>query len=365
MTDQQNSGDRAAPAATAPEERRFLHRVALFDGVAVLFLLVLGAFWYASNVLLLIFACVLFSIFLYDLAARLHRHLHVPRRLALPLVVGMLLLLFGLGGWLTAPQIARQAGQLASALPDTLERLFDEMRQIEFLGRLLQELPPPEELRAKLTSMLPRAGLFFSGILGALGNALIIVFVGVYFAAQPHIYIDGIVTLIPQRRRQRAREVLDEIRHTLALWLLGKMCSMLVVGTATTVGLMLLDIPLALMLDILAGVLDFIPYLGPIIAGVPAVLIAFAENPTLALYVILLFLAVQIGEAYLLSPLIEERVVSLPPALTILMQVLLGTLFGMAGIALATPLTAVLAVLVSMLYVQDMLGDPVKTPSGR
>lgn len=123
--------------------------------------------------------------------------------------------------------------------------------------------------------------------------------------------------------------MLGEIHHTLAQRLMGKLLSMLVIGVLTAAGLALLGVPLALLLGIVAGLLDFIPYIGPIIAGVPAVLIAFTEGPTLALYAILLFVALQVAEGYLLLPLIERRTVSLPPALTIGAQVLLGAMFGL------------------------------------
>jgi predicted PurR-regulated permease PerM len=159
--------------------------------------------------------------------------------------------------------------------------------------------------------------------------------------------------------------VLDAIGDTLARWLVGKVASMIVVGVATATGLWALDVPLAMVLGLIAGLLDFIPYIGPLMAGVPAVLIAFSISPELGLYTMLLFLGIQLAEGYLLSPLIEARSVSLPPALTIAMQMLLGALFGMAGIALATPIAAVLSVLVTMLYIQDVLGDsPPKPPDG-
>ncbi|HEY5801891.1 MAG TPA: AI-2E family transporter, partial [Burkholderiaceae bacterium] len=244
-----------------------------------------------------------------------------------------------------------------------LETARNAMKEYPMLRRVVGELPEPEKLLQTVGGMMPRAGLFFSGVLGAVGNVFIITFVGIYFALQPYLYIDGFITLVPQDKRPRAREVLDEIGRTLAKWLLGKAASMLIVGVFTSAGLMMLGVPLALILGIIAGLLDFIPYLGPLMAGVPAVLIAFSDSPQTALYTVMLFAGVQLLEGYLLSPLIEKRTVSLPPALTIVMQVMFGALFGLAGVALATPMTAVLAVLISMLYVQDLLGDKVKTPS--
>ncbi|WP_420473766.1 AI-2E family transporter [Noviherbaspirillum sp. ST9] len=149
----------------------------------------------------------------------------------------------------------------------------------------------------------------------------------------------------------------------MSLWLRGKLLSMTVVGAATAIGLTILGVPLALALGLVAGLLDFIPYIGPVLAAIPALLIAFSQGPMLALYVILLFIVLQLLEGYLLLPLIERKTVSMPPALTITMQVLMGLAFGLAGIALATPLTAVVAVLVAMLYVEDVLDDRVNLPA--
>lgn len=355
--------DAAQAAPSVRKDRNFLHTSFLFYGVGLLFLLAGTVIWLAYDVLLLIFASVLLAVLLYELSCRLKEWIPMPRGVALGLVVLLFFLILGLGGWLMAPQVAKQARELIDAVPNSFEAVRTALEQHEILRSLAISLPPTEELVSRVSSMLPQAGIFFTGMLGIIGNVAIIAFVGTYFAIQPRVYIDGIVLLVPHRKRERMRGVFEELGATLGQWLFGKSISMLIVGTVTGIGLALLGVPLALVLGIIAGLLDFIPYLGPIMAGVPAVLLALAESPSLALYVVLLFLGVQVLEGYLLLPLIERRTVSLPPALTILMQVLMGAVFGLAGVALATPLTAVLVVLVTMLYVQDVLGDPVKTPS--
>lgn len=339
-------------------ERSFLHRVVLAYGIGMLFLLALAALWMGADVWLLLFACALFAVLLYELSRRMALRLRIRRGIALTVIAAALAGVIGGGGWLAAPQIADQAAQLGSVVPDSIERLRAAVAQNPFLRSVLADLPSAAQIRKQLTAMVPNAGLFFTGLFGALGNAVIILCVGLYFAAQPMVYIDGFVKLIPPSRRRRAREVLDEIGDTLARWLVGKSVSMIVVGVATAGGLWALGVPLALVLGLIAGLLDFIPYLGPLMAGVPAVLIAFSISPELGWYTVLLFLAIQSVEGYLLSPLIEARTVSLPPALTIAMQMLFGALFGMAGVALATPLAAALSVVIAMLYVQDVLKDP-------
>ena len=359
MSEQSYSPSQADETDSTPK-RKLMQRVAIIDGIGMLFILGLAAVWFAADALLLVFACILCAVLLYELSDMLARRTKMKRQVALAVVVLLLFAAIGLGGWAMAPQIAEQSTRLAEAVPQSIEKLQQVVNEHPVLKRVMSELPPPEQVVKQMSSMVPNAGLFFGGVIGALGNVVIILFVGIYFAASPHLYTSGFVKLIPQSKRPRARQVMQKIGHTLASWLLGKSISMLIVGVVTSIGLSILGVPLALILGIIAGLLDFIPYLGPIMAGVPAVLIAFSMSPDLALYTILLFAGVQLVEGYLLQPLIESRAVDLPPALTIVMQLVFGTLFGFAGVALATPLAAALKVLVQMLYVEDVLGDKVE-----
>lgn len=344
-------------AESPPTQRRVAKRVTMISGIAILFIALAAAVVLAADALLLIFACILCAILLYKLSEIMARRLHMNRKLALTIVVVALLAIIGLGGWAMAPQISEQSTKLAQEVPAAVERLKTSVEQHPLLKRIVAELPPPEQIVKQMGDMVPNAGLFFGGVIGALGNVVIILFVGIYFAASPHTYTTGVIRLIPKPRRSRAREVQQELGNTLASWLLGKGASMLIVGVATSVGLSMLGVPLALILGIIAGLLDFIPYLGPIMAGVPAVLLALSISPDLALYTVLLFVGIQLVEGYLLQPLIEAKAVDMPPALVIVMQLIFGTLFGFAGVALATPLAAALSVLVKMLYIEDVLGD--------
>lgn len=345
------------PAPPSPTQRHLMRRMVLIDGIGALFLLFLAAVWFAANALLLIFACILFAVLLYELSAMLERRFRMNRQVALVIVILSLLAVIGLGGWAMAPQISSQSAELAKQFPAALQRVQDMINQHPVLKHVSKQLPPTKQILGSLQRLVPDAGLFFGGVLGALANVVIIVFVGIYFASSPRAYTHGFIKLIPQGKRARVGEVLDNIGATLARWLIGKGCSMLIVGAILSISLTLLGVPLGLILGIIAGLLDFIPYLGPIMGGVPAVLIALSTSTDLALYTLLLIFAIQMLDGYVLLPFIEARAVALPPALTIIMQLLFGTLFGFAGVALATPLTAALVVLVGMLYVEDILGD--------
>jgi predicted PurR-regulated permease PerM len=194
--------------------------------------------------------------------------------------------------------------------------------------------------------------------LSHLATALLtILFIGIFGALDPDRYKAGMVRLFPLPMRDRADEVLREIGQTLRWWLIGRAIGMTLIGVSTMAVLALLGMPYAVLLGVLAGVLEFVPYLGPIIAGVPIVVLSLLDSPQTALYVVGAYAVVQTIESYLLEPLIMQRTVLVPPAFTLFMQVLMGALFGIVGIVMATPFAAVLHVLMRTVYREDVLGE--------
>jgi predicted PurR-regulated permease PerM len=178
-----------------------------------------------------------------------------------------------------------------------------------------------------------------------------------YFASNPHLYVKGLVTLLPEARRPRIHEVLDKVAHVLRWWFLGQLIDMAVVGVLTVTGLMIIGMPMALALGVLAGILTFVPYFGAILAAIPAVAIALGQSLHMTVLTLVVFAICHVVEGYIVSPLVQDRMVRLPPALLILSMTFIGSLFGPMGIILATPLAAAGLVLVSELYVVDVLKD--------
>jgi predicted PurR-regulated permease PerM len=205
--------------------------------------------------------------------------------------------------------------------------------------------------------VLSRVGGYFSTTVGALTNIALMILLAIYLASEPKTYIRGFAKLFPQDNRKRVREVLYQIGETLSWWLIGKGASMLFIGLLTWIGLYFIGVPLALTLGLIAGLLSFIPNFGPIFSAIPAILLAFINSPTSALYVLALFVGVQIIESNIVTPLIERRTVELPPVLTVVSQLALAVLFGAVGLILATPILAVVMVLVQTIYIQDILGE--------
>lgn len=203
------------------------------------------------------------------------------------------------------------------------------------------------------------AGLFRT-TLGIVMNLAVVLFVGVFLALDPDMYRNGIVQLFPQGKQRRVAEILDELGRTLWHWLLGRLGSMLITGLGTAIALLVIGVPLPWMLGLVTGLLTFIPNLGPAIGLAFAVLVSLPEGGTTTLLVIFAFLAFQLVESYVLTPLIQQQQVDIPPAVLIAWQVLLGMLAGMLGVLVSTPILAMIFVVVREVYLRDVLDGAAK-----
>ncbi len=335
--------------------RRTLIAVSLTAGVTLLVALVI----FGAHVLLLGFAGILFAIFLRSLASALSRWTRLPEGWATLVTVLLLVgLMVGSACWM-APSLIEQVQQSSERLPQAVDKLRARIEQYPWGNWLISHMPSGS---GQGGGMLGRIASFVSTTIGNVVNMLVVVFVGLYLAAQPTLYLSGLMRLVPPERRTRLTMVLNETGYELRWWLFGQVFAMFLIGTLVTLGLWALGIPMALLLGVIAGVLNFIPNFGPIASAVPAVLLALVEDPTKAVWVIGVYLAAQHFETYLITPLIQQRNVQLPAVLTIVAQVLMGLFVGIIGVALATPLVIVVIVLVKMLYVEDVLGDRLTLP---
>ena len=320
---------------------------------------------------------------------------------------------FVLLGFFVAPGIVRQVESLADRLPQSMSDAEDKLRQYSWGRRVLGDpgpdaaphggtdqgqggsqpatpatqssatQPHPAQASTGQPSTQPgqqptlaarvmeagtgpaavkRATRIVNQLIQGLVALLVIVISGIYLAASPRMYINGLLLLTPHPRRPRYREVLARLAFTLRWWMIAQLVPMAVIGALTAVGLKIIGIELWFILGVLAALFNFIPNFGPLISGVPAFLLALAESPTKALWVVVLYIGAQSLEGYVLTPLVQRKAVELPPALLILFQVLAGLLLGALGLVLAAPLLAAVVVSVKMLYVEDVMGDDVHVP---
>jgi predicted PurR-regulated permease PerM len=185
-------------------------------------------------------------------------------------------------------------------------------------------------------------------------GAFLIFITGIYLVAEPGRYLRGLVSLVPPEGRERFRRALNAVGSDLRGWILGTAINMVIIGVLTTIGLLFLGVPAALVLGLIALILEFIPFYGPILSALPAIAVALLTSPTLALWVALLYLGIQQSEGHLISPLVMRGVVRLPPALTVLIGAFMAILFGFLGLILAVPSLATALVLFRRLYVKPL-----------
>ena len=338
----------------------YARRVLIALGLTGLAVVLFEVLQLAIGVVLILFGGVLLAVFLDALARLLSRHTPLSRTVSVVVALLVLMALLVGAGWLIGPRLADQAAALAERLPETVDRVESWLRQTEWGGLVVEHMP------ASSSGALPdgAGGLgavraAFSTMFGVVANVFIILFVGIYLALSPGLYVGALVRLAPKRHRGRAGEVFSALGTALRHWLLGQLAAMTVVGTLIAVSLSLLGVPLALALGLIAGLLAFIPYIGPILAVVPAAAVGISEGPETLLTVLVVYAVAEFVQSYLIEPLIQKRAVSMPPALLLSAQVLMGVLVGPVGVAVATPLAVVGVVLVQMLYVEDVLGDDV------
>lgn len=310
-----------------------------------------AAVWLLREVILLVFGGILLAVVVCSLADLVTRISGMGWRLAVTVsVLLVLVLLAGLGMWL-GTGLATQAAELTDSLPKALDAVRKWVASEPLGSQLLarwQELQSHD---------VPLGRLASGAALGAsmLGDLVLLSLLAIFLAVDPGLYRAGALRLVPVRHREAVHEALDQCGAALRGWLKGQGVSMLVVGIATGTGLWLLGVPLAFLLGALAGVLEFVPLVGPIVSGSVAVLIAFLQGPQTALYVALLAFGIQQLESNVLIPVLQKWAVELPPALALVAVVIAVTLFGYPGVLLSTPMIVVTMVLVRRLYVERVL----------
>ncbi|MDQ3798780.1 MAG: AI-2E family transporter [Acidobacteriota bacterium] len=341
------------------ENRTFTHRVLIVVAVVTLAILLVWGAIYVIDVILLVFAAALLAVFLRGLAELTRRYTRLSEGLSVLLVAVLLIGILALAITLLAPSVTEEARHLRQELPKSAQKAGDYIRQFSWGKTIIEQLPSPDEVIQKIdaSSLLTRVGGYFSSTVGAIANFFIVILLAIYLATEPQTYIRGFSKLFTFDKRQRVIEVFNAIGETLQMWLVGKVASMLFIGLLTWIGLWIIGVPLSFTLGLIAGLLSFIPNFGPILSAVPAILLAFIDSPVSALYVIGLYVGVQLIESNVVTPIIERETVELPPALTIVSQLALSVLIGGLGLVLATPILAVIMVLVQTVYIEDVLGD--------
>ena len=338
--------------------RKVLIASAITAGL-VLLLLFIGE---ALYVLLLLFAGILLAVFLRGLAGFVSPWIRLP---IVPTLALVIVLLFGVSGlfvWLVTPNIAEQFQELGGQLQASAGNVRSLLENTKWGEEIIALLPEPGDIFTQAGDILRQARGVFSTTVGVITGLFIVFFTGLYMAFDPDVYVRGFLSLFPKGARERMAEVLEALRVTILHWLLARLVGMTVIGVFTWIGLMLLDVPLALSLGLFAGIMTFIPNLGPILSVVPAVLLVLPDGLGMVTIIVGLYLGIQFVESYFITPLVQQYAIALPPVLNISAQLVMGIFSGILGLILATPMVATVMVLVRMLYIEDVLGKDIGEP---
>lgn len=313
-----------------------------------------------ATVVLLLLLGVLLAVALSAPVEALHRR-KLPRAVGSPLVAFGALTVLLVPAYIFFPQLQGDVLALLAALPGALESLEN---QVSTLARSFGFNPEAGD-GFSLASLSGFGQQLLGGLIGAFSTVLFFavgviatIFVAVYLAASPEPVTGWLVRFFPAGRRSRVYEVLSESRSVLLSWLAGRLTSMGIIAVLSTVALYIIGIPGALLLGLFAGLVAFVPYIGPIVSVIPPALLALADRPIDAVWVVVAYVVIQQIESYLITPLIMERAVSMHPAAVIGSVTLLGTVFGFLGALMALPITVVVNVLIEELWFRRMDQTP-------
>jgi predicted PurR-regulated permease PerM len=337
------------PVLTSTSMRVAVALVALAVALLVL--------WLLADVVLIAFAAALLAIVLRAMARQIESHTPLSSAWSLVVAVAVVSAVIAAFVLLLGTQIYAQGAALIERLPQLIDKVAARLG-ITSVPQLLRDGLPNMlggELAGRVAGYTTRA-------LEIAALAVLVVVAAVYLAADPCMYRRGMLLLVPQRWRKEGARLLDNIGHALERWLIGQLLAMLLVGVLTAIGLWLIGVPAALALAFLVGVADFVPLVGPMLAALPAVLVALAESGNMVFWVIALYVLVQQIEGNLIMPLVQRRTVRLPPALSLFSILVFGVLFGPLGVLLAVPLAVVAFVTVRQLYLRRYLGEDVSVP---
>jgi predicted PurR-regulated permease PerM len=375
--------------------------------------LLIRLIWFANALFLTVFLGALFGIAVSAGVDRLQRF-RIPRGMGAALIIiAFFGLLTGFGAWVT-PTLRAQGTELRQKLPEAVDRVesWVQKRQSGVLGILIGHPSEPTAPAATAAGSSPgvatpaapadttRTGAaaapkatvdsalaagdsashgapplqgriqeqmggvtrflfpFAKSTLAAVAGLLLVVFLSIYFAADPELYRRGMLALLPPRRRRLAARVMDRVAQVLRKWLVTQLIAMAVIGGVSTIALLILGVKAAFALGLLAGLFEFIPTVGPILSAVPAVAMGFLDSPEKALIVAVVYIGIQFLENHILIPLLMKGGMDLPPALTVITQALLALVFGFLGLMVAVPMLATVMVIVQMLYVDERAEKP-------
>lgn len=329
-------------------------RVMRAVGLATLAVVVLVLLWFSRRMVLLLFAALLIALILTSLTHLLQKVLPLRHKFAFGLVLLLLTILISVTSVILATTMSDQFSELADRLPKLFSDARERVEQSPAYQKATGLFGDPKDIMPS-GGAGKMASSAVSSTFQMASSFVFIVFSAIFLAASPGLYMELLIKLFPPHRRAAARETVTRVLATLKQWLLGQAVSMSVVGVMTGVALAIAGIPFAAALGLIAGLAEFIPLAGPILASIPALLLAASEGTDKVLIVLGIFLVIQFLEGNVIMPIVQRKAVHLPPVVTLVALLVLGEAFGLLGMFVAAPLAAMVLVLVEEVYVRRVL----------
>jgi len=348
------------------EQRADTLRLALYIVVAGAGMFVaLWLAWQIRGALLLAFAAIVMAVILDAGASWIQRQTRLPRVWALSAVGVLLVALLASFVLVLGGPIGEQVAGLVVQLPAAIGALEEALGvpllpqsgngNSESAGGLSELSTVMQDLFGWLTSL-------GSTLIGLVSAMVLTVVGGVFLAADPDVYRRGMVKLFPPDWHYQVESTVAAAGDALRLWLAAKLIGMVIVGSVAGLGAWVIGLPTPLAIGLFAGLTEFVPTIGAVVGSVPALLLALTMGPDALMWTALLFVAIQQVESNVLTPILERRMVHIPPALMLFAVLAVGLLFGLAGAVVAGPMTVVFYVLVTKLYVREVLGEEAEVP---
>ena len=304
------------------------------------------------NVFLLLLAASLIALFFNAVSSKIREWTGLKDGVSLAVTIILMVLLAGFFFWLVGAEAQKQYKEMQEAVPIMIDNAQTYLNRTTLGQKISQQITDIENQK----KVLPFLQDFFKSSFGVFGDLYIVVFLAMFLSVSPFDYVNGVVNLVPRRGKAKAKQLFENIGYNLRKWIKGAMISGLVIFVLIATVCLILGVDMWLILAITAGLLNVIPNFGPIMAMIPAVMVALLTSPTQALLVAGSFILVQAIEGNFITPNIQKKLLSIPPALLISFQVLMGTLTGGWGIVLAVPMLVVVITVVKNLYMDDNTG---------
>ncbi len=317
--------------------------------------------WQIRQVILLVFGAVVLASAMNALIRLLTARVKIKRGLAIPLVIGLLLGISTVFGLLVIPPFVAQSQELATLVPQSIDRLVSLFHWIEkqipgqnlINGNLLEDFQ--KQATPLMGSVLTNFFAIFSNSLAAVLNILLVLILSIMFLLESDKYRGLLIRIFPSFYRRRVDEVLKLCETALDSWMAGTLFNMFVIGLSSFIALLVLQVRLPLANALIAGVLEAIPTIGPAFSVLPPMAVALLDAPWKAGAVLALYFLIQQLEQYLLVPTVMAKQVSLLPAVTLLSQIIFAIFFGFLGLLLALPLVIVGQIWIKEVLVKDVL----------